>query len=187
MVLAQVCEGQVTSTGAEGEPTPTCPTGESCLPSTGRCGSDTIDANALPTFVPGESLDAGPDAGAIVLMPGPVNEAGGSDAGSEGTDATIADAGGGDADVEALLVRDRRTPIVLGTAHVDGEATDWAPWSVPVTGLEGDGALASVELAVLRATAGTRVLLGGAGVVAAGAIACGAPGMSTTSSALSVK
>ena len=84
-------------------------------------------------------------------------------------DVSLATAGGGDADVEALLVRDRRTPIVLGTAHVDGEATDWAPWSVPVTGLEGDGALASVELAVLRATAGTRVLLGGAGVVAAGA------------------
>ncbi len=64
---------------------------------------------------------------------------------------SLATAGGGDADVEALLIRDRRTPIVLGTAHVDGDSAEWAPWSVPVTGLEGDGALASLELAVVRA------------------------------------
>ncbi len=101
LVLAQVCEGQVTSTGAEGEPTPTCPAGESCLPSTGRCGSDAIDANALPTFVPGQSLDAGPDAGDIVLMPGAETEAGGSYAGTEGHDATNSDAGGSDASPEA--------------------------------------------------------------------------------------
>ncbi len=81
---------------------------------------------------------------------------------------SLATAGGGDADVEALLVRDRRSPIVLGTAHVDGDSAEWAPWSVPVTGLEGDGALASVELAVLRAGPKTHVLLGGASVVAAG-------------------
>ena len=80
---------------------------------------------------------------------------------------SLATAGGEEADIEALLIRDRRTPIVLGTAHVEGDDA-WAPWSVPVTGLEGDGALASIELAVLRASAGTRVLLGGASVVAAG-------------------
>jgi len=120
MVLAQVCEGQVTSTGAEGEPTPTCPTGESCLPSTGRCGSDTIDANALPTFVPGQSLDAGPDAGAIVLMPGPENEAGGSEAGSEGTDATISDAGGSDAGPEAAGDASACTPVGTGAVATLG-------------------------------------------------------------------
>jgi arylsulfatase A-like enzyme len=81
---------------------------------------------------------------------------------------SLATAGGGDADVQALLIRDRRSPIVLGTAHVDGEGAEWAPWSVPVTGLEGEGALASIELAVLRAGPGTNVLLGGASVVAAG-------------------
>ena len=70
---------------------------------------------------------------------------------------------------QALVIRDRRSPIVLGTAHVDGESAEWAPWSVPVTGLDGDGALASIELAVLRAGPGTHVLLGGASVVAAGA------------------
>ena len=80
---------------------------------------------------------------------------------------SLATAGGEEADIEALLIRNRRTPIVLGTAHVEGDDA-WAPWSVPVTGLEGDGALASIELAVLRASAGTRVLLGGASVVAAG-------------------
>jgi hypothetical protein len=83
-------------------------------------------------------------------------------------EASLATAGSGSADVQALLVRDRRSPIVLGTAHVEGEPADWAPWSVPVTGLDGDGALASIELAVVRATPGTRVLLGSPRVVAAG-------------------
>jgi arylsulfatase A-like enzyme len=68
--------------------------------------------------------------------------------------------GGGDADVEARLVRDRHPPVVLGTAHVAGGGLSWTPWSVPVTGLDGDGALASLEIVVKRATKGTRVLLG---------------------------
>jgi arylsulfatase A-like enzyme len=83
---------------------------------------------------------------------------------------SLATAGGGDADVESLLIRDRRAPVVLGTAHVDGASADWALWSVPVTGLDGDGALASIELVVTRAGAGTRVLLGNPSVIAAGAI-----------------
>jgi arylsulfatase A-like enzyme len=88
---------------------------------------------------------------------------------------SLATAGGGDADVESVLVRDRRAPIVLGSAHVEGDGIDWAPWSVPVTGLEGDGALASIELVVRRAGAGTRVLLGGPSVVAAGPIPTATP------------
>jgi arylsulfatase A-like enzyme len=75
-------------------------------------------------------------------------------------EASLATVGGGDADVEARLVRDRHPPVVLGTAHVAGGGVSWAPWSVPVTGLDGDGALASLELVVKRATKGTRVLLG---------------------------
>jgi arylsulfatase A-like enzyme len=75
-------------------------------------------------------------------------------------EASLATVGGGDADVEARLVRDRHAPVVLGTAHVAGGGVAWAPWSVPVTGLEGDGALASLEIVVKRATKGTRVLLG---------------------------
>ncbi len=75
-------------------------------------------------------------------------------------EASLATVGGGDADVEARLVRDRHPPTVLGAAHVAGGATSWVPWSVPVTGLEGDGALASLEIVVKRATKGTRVLIG---------------------------
>ncbi len=82
---------------------------------------------------------------------------------------SLATAGGGDADVEALLVRDRRTPVVLGTAHVSDDGAAWAPWSVPVTGVEGDGALASIELVATHAGPGTRVLLGAPAVVASGA------------------
>ena len=88
---------------------------------------------------------------------------------------SLATTGGGDADVESLLVRDRRAPVVLGTAHVDGGASEWALWSVPVTGLEGDGALASIELVVTRSGAGTRVLLGNPSIVAAGAIPTATP------------
>ena len=50
-------------TGLEGEPVSTCATGESCQPTTGTCGSNRIDVSALPTFVPGQSLDAGADGG----------------------------------------------------------------------------------------------------------------------------
>ena len=75
-------------------------------------------------------------------------------------EASLATVGGGDADVEARLVRDRHPPVILGTAHVAGGGASWVPWSVPVTGLDGDGALASLELVVKRATKGTRVLLG---------------------------
>jgi arylsulfatase A-like enzyme len=86
-------------------------------------------------------------------------------------EASLATAGGGDADIEARLVRDRRPPVILGAAHVSGGATSWAPWSVPVTGLEGDGALASLELVVKRATKGTRVLLGEPRAIVADSIA----------------
>ena len=82
---------------------------------------------------------------------------------------SLATVGGSDADVEALLVRDRHAPIILGTAHVTGDAPMWAPWSVPVTGIEGAGALASIELTAVKADAATRVLLGGPRVLAAAA------------------
>lgn len=75
-------------------------------------------------------------------------------------EASLATIGGGDADVEARLLRDRRAPVVLGAAHVAGGGSAWVPWSVPVTGLDGDGALASLEIVVKRAAKGTRVLLG---------------------------
>jgi arylsulfatase A-like enzyme len=90
-------------------------------------------------------------------------------------EASLATVGGGEADVEARLLRDRHPPVLLGTAHVAGSAVAWAPWSVPVTGLEGDGALGSLELVARRATKGTRLVLGEPHVVVAGGNALPAP------------
>jgi arylsulfatase A-like enzyme len=90
-------------------------------------------------------------------------------------EASLATLGGGDADVEAQLLRDRRPPIVLGRAHVTGASGAWAPWSVPITGLAGDGALASIELVVEHASETTRVLLGSPRLVAAQSKAASPP------------
>ncbi|MGH7271306.1 MAG: sulfatase-like hydrolase/transferase, partial [Polyangiaceae bacterium] len=81
---------------------------------------------------------------------------------------SLATAGGGDADVEAYLLRDRRAPVMLGSAHIAGDAGRWVPWSVPVTGVDGAGALISIELVATRAGEGTRVLLGRPEIVASG-------------------
>lgn len=88
---------------------------------------------------------------------------------------SLAATGGGEADVEAQLLRDRRTPIVLGTAHLTGGAIAWTPWSVPITGLDGDGALASVMLVAKRAGASTRVVFGAPKIVAARSSVAPAP------------
>jgi formylglycine-generating enzyme required for sulfatase activity len=48
MVLAQDCEAQVTS----------CPSGESCQPATGTCGSNMVNSATLPTYP--SPWDAGP-------------------------------------------------------------------------------------------------------------------------------
>jgi len=90
-------------------------------------------------------------------------------------EASLATLGGGDAEVEARLLRDRRPPVVLGTAHIAGGDPAWAPWTVPVTGLEGDGALASFELVVKRASKGTRVVLGEPRLVVSGVSTAPAP------------
>jgi arylsulfatase A-like enzyme len=82
-------------------------------------------------------------------------------------EASLATAGGGDADIEARLVRDRHPPVTLGTASIAGNTAAWVPWSVPLTGLDGEGSLASVELIVRRAAKGTRVWLGAPRIVAA--------------------
>jgi arylsulfatase A-like enzyme len=80
---------------------------------------------------------------------------------------SLAASGSGDADVEAQLLRDRRAPIVLGTAHLTGAGVAWMPWSVPIAGLDGDGALASVALVAKRAGSATRVLFGAPEIIAA--------------------
>jgi hypothetical protein len=60
LVLAKACEGQVI-TGVSGEPTPKCPSGESCQPATGQCGSNIIGSSMLPSYEPGDAsaLDSG--------------------------------------------------------------------------------------------------------------------------------
>jgi arylsulfatase A-like enzyme len=90
-------------------------------------------------------------------------------------DMALATTGGGDADLEARLLRDRRPPVVLGTAHAAGGGVAWTPWTIPVTGIDGAGALASVEIVVRRAGKGTRALLGEPRVIAAGAPPAEAP------------
>ncbi len=75
-------------------------------------------------------------------------------------EAYLATAGGGDAEVEARLLQDRKAPVVLGTARITAGGAGWTPWSVPVTGLEGDGALGAIELVATHSARGTRVLLG---------------------------
>jgi arylsulfatase A-like enzyme len=85
-------------------------------------------------------------------------------------EAALATLGGGDADVEARLLRDRRPPVLLGTARIPAGDAGWAQWSVPITGVEKDGALASIELVARRAGPFTRVLFGTPQVVAAGAL-----------------
>ncbi len=94
LVLASVCEGQVEVTGAEGEPMSTCGSGMSCQPLTGMCGTNVVDPTKLPTFVPGQSLDAGGDAALVGV---------GLDAGS---DATVAPDTGTDGTVEETGVED---------------------------------------------------------------------------------
>jgi arylsulfatase A-like enzyme len=85
-------------------------------------------------------------------------------------EAWLATAGGGDADVEARIIRDRRPPIVLGTAHIMGGGANWASWSLPVAGLAGNGELASIELLAKGASKGTRLLFGQPRVVGTAAL-----------------
>jgi sugar lactone lactonase YvrE len=100
MLLAKICAGQVVASGAEGEPTSTCRSGESCQPSTGTCGPNFVDVTQLPNYTPGEDLDA-----AIAAATGSgSSDEGGSSAADSTTTATMGatlgsppDAGSGDA------------------------------------------------------------------------------------------
>jgi hypothetical protein len=124
LVLAKVCEGQVAVTGAEGEPTSTCPAGQSCQPSTGKCGPNTIDPATLPTFVPGQSLGAGEpsdaSAGDATVDGAGTNEAAvaASNDGPEGADASGAD------DLEAGA--DAQAPVCIVPPSINVDATQWA-------------------------------------------------------------
>ncbi len=63
LILAKVCVGTVTLTGAEAEPVSTCDPGQSCQPTgptAGQCASNVVPIDTLPTYMPGQDLDAGP-------------------------------------------------------------------------------------------------------------------------------
>ena len=101
LVLASDCKGQVEVTGSEGEPMSTCVIGESCQPTTGTCGSNRIDVSALPTFLPGQSLDAGADAGWFVVPPGD-GGAGGEEGNGE-PEAAVIEAGAESGPMDATV------------------------------------------------------------------------------------
>ena len=68
--------------------------------------------------------------------------------------------GPGSADAEVRVVRDRVPPTVIGTMHLDATATSDRIHSWPVGDLGIPGTLGAIELSVVRATKGTRVLFG---------------------------
>lgn len=83
--------------------------------------------------------------------------------------ADLAVTGGGDAEIEVRVLRDRKEPAVVAHLTVGGtDATTWRPFSVPLGDLD---APAAVELSVTRAQKGTRVLFGEARVTRAKALA----------------
>lgn len=77
----------------------------------------------------------------------------------------LAITGGGEAEVEVRVLRDRKDPNVVAHLSLGGpDATAWKPFSVPLGELD---TTAAIELAVVRAQKGTRVLFGEARVVRA--------------------
>lgn len=77
--------------------------------------------------------------------------------------ADLALTGGGDADVEVRVLRDRKEPSVVARLHLGAaEAAGWKPVSVPLGELD---TTAAIEVAVVRAAKGTRVLFGESKVV----------------------
>jgi hypothetical protein len=125
-VLAEVCKGQVEVTGAEGQPESTCPTGESCQPGTGMCGSNLINGTVLPTFVPGQGLDAGGDAGLFATPPlasdgGGAGDATAVDVSDAGTQAQSPDGGDASGMAEAGNASDAGScPCSVGSLQCSG-------------------------------------------------------------------
>lgn len=77
--------------------------------------------------------------------------------------ADLALTGGGEADVELRVLRDRKDPRVVAQLHLGAaEAAAWRPVAIPLGEVDTTGA---VELRVVRARKGTRVLFGEARVV----------------------
>jgi len=74
--------------------------------------------------------------------------------------------GPGAADAEIRVVRDRVPPTVIGTMHLDSTDTSTRVHSWPVGDIGLAGTLGAIELSVVRAAKGARVLFGEPRVVA---------------------
>ncbi len=82
-------------------------------------------------------------------------------------------AGGGEADLELRVVRDRAPPLVLSALHVTGDAP-WKSFDLPLAppvahaggAVAGKGTLGAIELVAVRSSRGARVLFGEPRVVA---------------------
>ena len=85
--------------------------------------------------------------------------------------------GSGTADAEIRLVRDRVPPSIIGTVHLDqsdGAVARLRSWPVGDLGAEA-GALGAIELSVVRASPGARVVFGQPRLVSSSAAAAPKP------------
>ncbi len=130
LILAKVCVGTVTATGAEAEPQSTCKAGESCQPtgpSAGQCGSNIIVTTTLPTYSPGQDFDAGPllsDATAVSMADAREEQTSSTGPSADaGHDATVVAADSGD---ETSTTDTDSGPNATATAADSGDATSTA-------------------------------------------------------------
>ena len=153
LILARICKGTVTATGAEAEPQSTCQSGESCQPtgpSAGQCGSNVIVASTLPTYSPGQDFDAGPGISDATVTPGTPRAEGGDarDAMTFAGDAT--DSAGGrappeDATAEASTAESGAAdggPVDASFVATDSSLPDARLDGLPCTNACTDGATA---------------------------------------------
>jgi Sulfatase len=74
-------------------------------------------------------------------------------------DLSIAVAGAGDAEIEVRRLVDRATPLILKRIHVAPGAT-WTHETMPLGDVGKGGTVGALEIAAVRASKGTRVLIG---------------------------
>jgi formylglycine-generating enzyme required for sulfatase activity len=143
MVLDKLCEGQVTRVGAEGGPVSTCPSGESCQPGNGECGGNVVDLTMLPTYTPGQDLDAGSQLGLVLGDGGVPDAANTSDADATGAmspdasdDASDADAADAPMEDVGLVVPPSCAPGGAGLTNCGpgGSGSESCCTSLPVPG-----------------------------------------------------
>ncbi len=133
LILAKVCVGTVTLTGAEAEPVSTCDPGQSCQPTgptAGQCASNVIPIDTLPTYMPGQDLDAGPPSSDATPSP----------------DASLANDAARDDATTGLATRDAASETAAveeaDASTMDSTVTDAAPEGGSCTNVCTAGAIA---------------------------------------------